>query len=305
MIEEEAVDLVVGSGGFLGSALFNELSLSGPVLGVDREALYQCRTPKNKYLLKRCSNILEVFDFVFDRNNVSNIYYLISSLRPNSNRQMFLDDLRAQNVILNRLLLRASQAAAKINFISSGGAIYGNYKQIFNETDICKPRSFYGVSKLRQENYIKDFANNNDLKFAIFRPSNVYGSSQVVRQGQGLIKACVNSANSGKRLNIFTGLDTARDYIHVADFLRQLVFVSKKHANGEVYNLGSGEILSVQEVVDSVTKYYKKSLSIHRSANVCNETIIVGTEKIGKLMNKQTITLKDYLLTLNSEDACE
>ena len=56
-------------------------------------------------------------------------------------------------------------------------SVYGEFAENAKETDLCKPTSFYGISKLAGENILLKLKIKK-IKIVIFRLFNVYGPGQ-------------------------------------------------------------------------------------------------------------------------------
>ncbi|AWB09665.1 UDP-glucose 4-epimerase [Thermodesulfobium acidiphilum] len=120
-----------------------------------------------------------------------------------------------------RMLECASKLKAKFLFASTGGAIYGEIKDMANEDTQPSITSFYALSKLTSENYIKLMSQRSGFKYVILRYSNVYGPRQVPHGEAGVVSIFLeNLINKRKStINIFPE-DTEgmiRDYVFVKD----------------------------------------------------------------------------------------
>jgi len=169
-------------------------------------------------------------------------------------------------------LMRAMDRAGVKRLVhSSTCATYGEPAPEFipiPETCPQSPINPYGWSKLFVERVFMDYAHANpDFAFAALRYFNVAGSAADGTIGEDhepethLIPVLLNTA-LGKResATIFgTDYDTPdgtciRDYIHVEDLIDAHVTVMQALEPGDqrTYNLGTGNGLSVKEIVDAV-----------------------------------------------------
>ena len=83
-----------------------------------------------------------------------------------------------------------------------------------------------------------------------FRLFYVYGDGQ---RDNSLLPSMVNALRTGKAL-LIQNPHNANDFIHVWDVVNGLLKAMKKGAEPGVYNLGSGEAVSVLEIVPAVEK---------------------------------------------------
>ena len=88
----------------------------------------------------------------------------------------------------------------------------------------------------------------------ILRLSNPFGPYHHSMQ-QGICNVAIDSALTGNSFTVW-GEGTARkDYIYVTDFVRILFKLVQKGTYGEVFNVGSGHLASVNEILMLVKKH--------------------------------------------------
>lgn len=174
-----------------------------------------------------------------------------------------------QNVTGTANLLQAMSDARVANIVfSSSAAVYGTPSvDLVTESTGTFPESPYGQSKLIGEWLIRDQAVATGLKHTSLRYFNVVGSGSdelFDASPHNLFPLVFKALNEGKTPKIFgTDYDTpdgtcVRDYVHVADLALAHVEAAKKLEAGTelepVYNLGSGDGVSVREIMDAVAK---------------------------------------------------
>src|SRR3989344_5140417 len=114
-----------------------------------------------------------------------------------------------------------SGRAGKFIFSSTGGAIYGEPKQLpAPETTLARPLSPYGLSKLLGEDLIFFYARTYKFDYCIFRYPNVYGPRQNPKGEAGVVAIFGGLMKQGVRPTIFGDGTKARDYTYVADIVR-------------------------------------------------------------------------------------
>lgn len=172
-----------------------------------------------------------------------------------------------------RVLEGALQNKTKI-LVASTSEVYGkSTKHVFSEEDdllIGPPthsRWSYACSKLLDEFYCTSFYKEFKLPVNIVRFFNTVGPRQTGKYGM-VLPRFVQSAIGGKPLNVFgTGRQT-RCFCHVKDVVRCLLSLSEKEFNGEVYNIGSNESCSIEELARTVVKLAGSSSElIYKSYN--------------------------------------
>jgi UDP-glucose 4-epimerase len=146
-------------------------------------------------------------------------------------------------------------------FISSGGAIYGeNLESPVKETQLCCPKSPYGLSKLTVENYMKYFSESRNLNHLIVRPANIFGPRQNPNGESGVVSIFANSMLKNQKVSIFGDGHDFRDYVYVKDVVNFVDQAIEKRVSG-VFNVGTGLSVTTNKVFSDLAKIldYKKN----------------------------------------------
>ncbi len=148
------------------------------------------------------------------------------------------------NVHGSKLVLEgARRSGARLVFLSSGGAIYGDSDGA-DESTVPAPRSYYGVHKYLAERYIE----LSGLAFAVARLSNVYGPGQRSDLEGGVIAIFAESLQGGRTITVDGTGGQRRDFVHVSDVARAVVRMAEHHGVG-TWNVGSGVSVSIRELL--------------------------------------------------------
>ncbi|GAB3619718.1 UDP-glucose 4-epimerase GalE [Glutamicibacter endophyticus] len=174
-----------------------------------------------------------------------------------------------QNVTGTATLLQAmADAGVERIVFSSSAAVYGTPREeLVTERTPTSPQSPYGQSKLVAEWLISDQAVAAGIAHTSLRYFNVVGSGDrhlYDASAHNLFPLIFRALDAGERPTIFgTDYDTAdgtcvRDYVHVADLALAHVAAARRLERGEpvepVYNLGSGQGVSVREIMQAVAE---------------------------------------------------
>lgn len=212
------------------------------------------------------SDVLLVND-ILKNNKIDLVIHALSTTVPTSSFNARYDI--ESNLIPSVELLNGMIAnnIYDIVYISSGGAIYGNssINVKHNETENVSPISSYGVVKLAIEKYLLQYASLYNLRPLILRLSNPYGSYHF-SANQGVINIAMAKALRGEVMPIWGDGEGKKDYIYVDDFVTILMLLLKKGVHSEVINLGSGELLSVNQIVKSIAQIVPQFNSEHVDA---------------------------------------
>lgn len=171
-------------------------------------------------------------------------------------------------------LLRAMEAVDCRNVVfSSSATVYGEPHYLpYDEDHPCAPTSPYGRTKYFVEEILKDWAASNEKNTATllryFNPVGAHSSGRIGEDPNDIpnnLMPFVSQVAVGKlpKLQIFgdnydtrdgTGL---RDYIHVSDLAEAHVAAveySTNHTGVEAFNIGTGQGITVLEVVAAFEK---------------------------------------------------
>lgn len=200
----------------------------------------------------------QILERIFSENVIDMVIHSLSTTIPVSTSTAKYDVETNLLPTIEVLNLMVKNGVKDIIFFSTGGAIYGTRdNKPHVETDAVYPVSSYGVIKLAIEKYMMQYAQLYDLHPLIVRISNPYGPYHY-SQKQGVINVAVAKAIHNEVLEIWGGGNDKKDYIYVEDFVDILFRLISKNIYNEVINVGSGQLLSVNEIVDYVKKYEPK-----------------------------------------------
>jgi len=136
-------------------------------------------------------------------------------------------------------------------FVSSC-AVYGEPSYLpVDEEHPVKPLSPYAASKVSAEVYCEVFGRVYGLGVVVLRLFNVYGSRQRGEDDySGVISKFLENMACGRPLVVFGDGEQTRDFVHVDDVVDAvLLALESEGAVGEVFNVGSGRSVSVNELV--------------------------------------------------------
>lgn len=153
------------------------------------------------------------------------------------------------------LLMEAKKAGVKRVVYASSSSAYGDAKRFpQKETDLPKPISPYGVSKLAAENYCITFAKTFGLETVSLRYFNVFGPRQNPESKySAVIPAFLFAMMKGDRPLVEWDGKQSRDFTYVGNVveanLRSCVVPG---ISGEVFNVACGDSVSVIDIVNEL-----------------------------------------------------
>jgi UDP-glucose 4-epimerase len=254
---KEKKTLVTGGAGFIGSRLVEKLvDAESEVTVIDNLSegkILNLKNVKNKILfidsdIREDSTIKEI---VKDKDII--FHFAANASVPRSTEDIDYDfetNVIGTFNILKNVHLYGNNT--KVVFASSA-AVYGEPEYIpINETHPLKPISPYGVSKLCGENYCAGFNRIFDVPTVIMRIFNSYGPRQPRYVLFDLLKKL---SRNKKELEVLGTGEQKRDFIYVDDVANAFLLAAlKDEALGLEFNVGTGEIVSIRELVDIIVE---------------------------------------------------
>lgn len=151
-------------------------------------------------------------------------------------------------------LINMLEAARKHNvshfLMPSSAAVYGDLNTLPLTEDMSgKPTSFYGLTKLTAEGYLRIYEQAFGLKTVCFRYANVYGPRQGDGGEGGVISIFNRLIVEGQPLTVFGDGEQTRDFIYVDDVVDANI---KAMGNGQctgIYNISTNKGTSVNELI--------------------------------------------------------
>jgi UDP-glucose 4-epimerase len=142
---------------------------------------------------------------------------------------------------------------ARLVFVSS--YIYGppQYLPVDELHPIC-PFNPYAQTKVICEMMCEGYHRDFGVKISILRPFNLYGVGQ---KGRLLIPEIIGQLKEGKPVIQLKASSPRRDYVNVEDVARGIITCAMSAEDYGVYNVCSGESVSVMEITEIINKYLK------------------------------------------------
>jgi len=136
----------------------------------------------------------------------------------------------------------------RIVYIGSGEE-YGHQQAPYREETVPDPVSPYAASKAAAACYGRMFYNCFGLPVVLLRPSVVYGPNQAP---QFLIPEVISALLQNQAVDTTEGFQT-RDFLYVADLVSAVLQAAiVPGIEGEVFNIGSGEAVSVRTCIEHI-----------------------------------------------------
>ncbi|TXJ30420.1 NAD-dependent epimerase/dehydratase family protein [Brachyspira aalborgi] len=255
--------LVTGGAGFIGSHIVDELinnsynvivadNLStGRIENINNSAIFYNIDIKDKTRLET----------LFINNKIKYIIHLAAQASVGYSMKYPICDANENIISSLNLIELAKKYNIKKLIVSSTAAVYGEPQYLpIDENHNANPSSYYGLSKLTMEKYIK----LSNIDYIIFRFSNVYGPRQIPEGEAGVVSIFMDYFINNNEINIFGDGNQTRDFIYVKD-IAKILFLCIKNDNmtKEIINISSNVSISINELYEKLKHITKKDLKVN------------------------------------------
>ena len=157
------------------------------------------------------------------------------------------------NVTGTRNILTAASAVGIRKFVYAGSSsVYGNNTAPNKPNHKPDPLNYYAMSKLFGEHLCKQYKIMFGLNYNILRFFTVYSEKQPTSLMFGKFASLVKD---GKPVTIHGDGEMKRDYIHISDVARACIASIESKVKNDTFNVGTGNNISVNAVVDILREY--------------------------------------------------
>ncbi len=173
----------------------------------------------------------------------------------------------ADNNVFGTLNLLEGARAGNIEkfvYISSA-AVYGNPEYLpIDEKHPQNPMSPYGASKLCGEKYCSMYHKAYGLPAVSIRPFNIYSPRQdPTNPYSGVITKFIDRVKDGLSPVIFGDGSNTRDFVSAHDVVNMILLLTRgKGENGEVYNVGTGLTIRIDELARMIIDIFGSDVDI-------------------------------------------
>lgn len=293
---------VTGGAGFIGSHLTDRLIDMGHTVLVVDNLTTGCRefvNPKAEFVEMdiRSQELIDLFkrfkpDYVF--------HEAAQTMVPVSMKNPRLDcDVNLMGLI--NVLEACLVAKVKKILMPSSAAVYGDLDTLpLTEEMQGHPSSFYGLTKLTTESYLKLYYEAFGLPYQCFRYSNVYGPRQGHGGEGGVISIFCEHLIHGKNLTVFGDGEQTRDFIHVNDVVEANICGLNAADKIGVYNVCTETEISLNELIEVFRKVCKRPFRVDYEAPRAGDikrSILSSKKSINELNFSAKIDLTSGLQT--------
>jgi nucleoside-diphosphate-sugar epimerase len=268
--------LVAGAGGFIGGHLVRRLKADGAyVVAVDLKFPEFSKSAADLFLIGDLRDP-SFCDRLVQRYPVDEVYQLAAEMGGAGylfTGEHDADILRSSALINMNVLEAVVKYRIPKVFFSSSACVYPIRNQLDPKNPVteedsvypAEPDSDYGFEKLFSERLCAAYARNYGVDIRVARFHNVYGPENPFRGGRekvlGALCRKVAEGKEGDEIELWgTGKQT-RSFLFIEDCVEGVMRLMKS-SYAQPLNLGSDEMISIEEAARMVIELSKKSLRL-------------------------------------------
>ena len=282
--------LITGATGFIGSHLIPELTKNHKITGISKKKIKSSKnftsssldiTKSNLKIKNEHTDIIHMAaysDVTYCNQNPTKCYEL--------------------NVKSTQKMLEIARRNDSNFILLSSSHVYGNpIKQTILENSLCNPSTHYASSKRMSEMLCETYSKTYGLDIQVARIFSVYGPKS---PESNLIFNIINQMINNSKI-VLGNMSPKRDFIFISDVITGLLkIINLKKKGFEIYNLGSGKSVSIENLVKNCLNLSNKKLRIISSKEKSRKNEIMNIQanihKMKKEFNWKTeVSLKKGL----------
>ena len=256
------VSFVTGASGFVGANLVAELVANGSkVVCLQRDetqpnSLDLLGLRDKVTVIRGCVDDIALMSRVLNEYEVDAVFHLAAQALVGAANRSPVSTFES-NIRGTYLLLEACRLSATVKrvVVASSDKAYGSHTELPYYEDFKLNAVFpYDVSKACTDLISQSFAHTFGLPVAVTRSANIYGPADA--NLSRIIPGTILSVLRGQRPIIRSDGTPVRDFIFTDDIVAGYLLLAENidAARGEAFNFGSGEPVSMLDLVNSIVR---------------------------------------------------
>jgi len=262
--------LITGGAGFIGSTLANALLPDNKVIVLDDLSMGDFNNLDESINLTKIEGNLvdkELLGKIFSENEFDYIFHLgaVASVADSVARPYETHQVNFDSTMTFLEILRTRKSKLKRFIFSSSAAVYGDEPTLpKREESVIRPLTPYAIDKFASEKMAMIYNLLYDIPTSATRFFNVYGPNQNPESPySGFISILVDRLKNEKELTIFGNGEQTRDFVYVEDVVNALLLIATSDkSRGQVYNVGTGSRITLNDLVKLSQEITGKKISI-------------------------------------------
>jgi nucleoside-diphosphate-sugar epimerase len=253
--------LVTGGAGFVGSNIVKEALKKGWEVNV-LDNLFLGKLDNLNDVIGEIKLLKgDIRDEKLVRRATRGVDYVFHQAAVSSSQMFVPDPGLGISVNVNgfaNLLRYSHENGVKRVVYASTSTIYGSLPTPFQEDmHIERCGNFYSMTKFAAEHLAKTFTAERGIETVGLRYFSIYGPGERPKgKYANLITQFLWWMKKGERPVIYGDGEQTRDFVYVADVVRaNFLAAAKKGVSGEIFNVGGGKPVSVNDATALLNKY--------------------------------------------------
>ena len=268
------IALVTGAAGFIGSHLAERLLAEGAsVVGIDCFTDYYARDLKEGNLaalrphpaFRFVESTIQAADWPALLPGVTHVFHLAAQagIRGSWGRDFHL--YTAHNIDATQVLLEACRDAPLQRIVyASSSSVYGDAVRLpMREDAPLQPVSPYGATKLAAEHLCRLYSRSYGLPTVSLRYFTVYGPRQ---RPDMAFHRFLAALRDGTAVTLYGDGTQTRDFTFIADAVNATVAAALRGTPGEVYNIGGGSQVSMNDILALMARCTGRTATVRRQS---------------------------------------
>lgn len=256
--------LITGCSGFLGRHLGEYLGRreEGQVSGLTEEKGFESPWMK----VHRCDiRDQEGLKDVLEHGKPDTVYHLaaIASVGRSWRHPLQTHEINFMGTVTLLEALRSAGFTGRVVLMGSA-EVYGDRRDTIQSASKIEIRNHYALSKYAMELAGQLYNNRSEWTVIRVRSFNFTGPGQsrqfVTSDFAGQI-AAIERGEGPPRIRV-GNLAARRDFSDVRDVVRYLTEIGRRGRSGEPYNLCSGRVVSIKEILDTLLGFSSRSIEV-------------------------------------------
>lgn len=260
--------LIIGAAGFVGRYLADHLYNSC------KWSVCATKLPHEKIDLPYADvcdlnilNVDEIKDLLIEKKP-DYIFHLAaqSSVALSWKNPSLTVDVNVKGAVNLLEAVRQTELSPRILVIGSGEE-YGKINSEdcpINESVAPNPQNIYAVTKLCQENICMLYAKAYNMDIMAVRAFNHIGAGQTPQFVAADFASQIANIEKGEQPAVISvgNLSAKRDFTDVRDIVRAYAMLVEKGKSGEIYNVGSGKAIEINELLKILLSFSDKDIEV-------------------------------------------
>ena len=145
---------------------------------------------------------------------------------------------------------------------SSSAAVYGNNKNVpLKENETSMPTSFYGITKMTAEHYMRVYNELYGIDAIVLRFANVYGERQGNGGEGGVISIFAKRIAEGLPISLFGDGEQTRDFVYAGD-IAEAIAAALDVQGYHIINVSNAIEISINELIQNFAQVAQKEIKV-------------------------------------------